>query len=68
MSDSIAWAEAKMFVGVATSANVRPSTAAAGLTVAVLAWDGVAVAVFAVGDQLKSDAASLMPSPIIKTV
>ncbi|MEI6552100.1 MAG: cation-translocating P-type ATPase [Actinomycetes bacterium] len=30
---------------------------AAGLTVAVLAWDGVAVAVFAVGDQLKSDAA-----------
>lgn len=30
---------------------------AAGLTVAVVAWDGVAVAVFAVGDQLKSDAA-----------
>jgi len=30
---------------------------AAGLTMAVLAWDGVAVAVFAVGDQLKSDAA-----------
>jgi len=30
----------------------------AGLTVAVLAWDGVAVAVFAVGDQLKSDAAA----------
>ena len=30
---------------------------AAGLTVAVLAWDGVAVAVFTVGDQLKSDAA-----------
>ena len=30
---------------------------AAGLTVAVLAWDGVALAVFAVGDQLKSDAA-----------
>jgi Cu+-exporting ATPase len=29
----------------------------AGLTVAVLAWDGVALAVFAVGDQLKSDAA-----------
>ena len=29
----------------------------AGLTVSVLAWDGVAVAVFAVGDQLKSDAA-----------
>jgi Cu+-exporting ATPase len=28
-----------------------------GLTVAVLAWDGVAIAVFAVGDQLKSDAA-----------
>lgn len=30
---------------------------AAGLTLAVLAWDGIAVAVFAVGDQLKSDAA-----------
>ena len=30
---------------------------AAGLTLAVLAWDGVALAVFAVGDQLKSDAA-----------
>lgn len=30
---------------------------AAGLTVALLAWDGVAVAVFAVGDQLKKDAA-----------
>jgi Cu+-exporting ATPase len=31
---------------------------AAGLTVAVLAWDGVAIAVFAIGDQLKSDAAA----------
>ena len=30
----------------------------AGLTLAVLAWDGVALAVFAVGDQLKSDAAA----------
>jgi Cu+-exporting ATPase len=30
---------------------------AAGLTLAVLAWDGVALAVFAVGDQLKSHAA-----------
>jgi Cu+-exporting ATPase len=30
---------------------------AAGLTLAVLAWDGVAIAVFAIGDQLKSDAA-----------
>ncbi|MEY4677770.1 MAG: hypothetical protein RI992_485, partial [Actinomycetota bacterium] len=30
---------------------------AGGLTLAVLAWDGVALAVFAVGDQLKSDAA-----------
>jgi Cu+-exporting ATPase len=30
---------------------------AAGLTLAVLAWDGVAVAVFAIGDQLKADAA-----------
>ena len=29
----------------------------AGLTVSVLAWDGVALAVFAVGDQLKGDAA-----------
>ena len=29
----------------------------AGLTVAVLAWDGVAIAVFAIGDQLKNDAA-----------
>ena len=29
----------------------------AGLTVSVLAWDGVALAVFAVGDQLKTDAA-----------
>ncbi|CAN2233818.1 ZntA Cation transport ATPase [Candidatus Planktophila vernalis] len=29
----------------------------AGLTVSVLAWEGVALAVFAVGDQLKSDAA-----------
>ena len=28
-----------------------------GLTIAVLAWDGVALAVFAVGDQLKDDAA-----------
>jgi Cu+-exporting ATPase len=28
-----------------------------GLTIAVLAWDGVALAVFAVGDQLKVDAA-----------
>ena len=31
---------------------------ATGLTLAVLAWDGVALAVFAVGDQLKSDAAA----------
>jgi Cu+-exporting ATPase len=31
---------------------------AAGFTVTVLAWDGVAVAVFAIGDQLKSDAAT----------
>jgi len=30
---------------------------AAGQTLAVLAWDGVALAVFAVGDQLKTDAA-----------
>jgi Cu+-exporting ATPase len=29
----------------------------AGLTLAVLAWDGVALAVFAIGDQLKTDAA-----------
>lgn len=31
---------------------------AAGLTVSVLAWDGVALAVFAVGDELKEDAAA----------
>jgi len=31
---------------------------AAGLTVSVLAWDGVALAVFAVGDELKEDAGS----------
>jgi len=30
----------------------------AGLSVSVLAWDGVALAVFAVGDELKSDAAA----------
>jgi Cu+-exporting ATPase len=30
---------------------------AAGLTIAVLAWDGVALAVFSVGDQLKDNAA-----------
>ena len=35
---------------------------AAGLTLAVLAWDGVALAVFAVGDQLKSDAATTVAS------
>ena len=29
----------------------------AGLTLAVLAWDGVALAVFAIGDELKTDAA-----------
>ncbi len=29
----------------------------AGLTLAVLAWDGVALAVFSIGDQLKTDAA-----------
>ncbi len=31
---------------------------ASGLTLSVLAWDGVALAVFSVGDQLKNDAAS----------
>ncbi|TRZ58339.1 MAG: heavy metal translocating P-type ATPase, partial [Streptomycetaceae bacterium] len=31
---------------------------AAGLTVSVLAWDGVALAVFSVGDELKEDAGS----------
>ena len=35
---------------------------AAGLTVAVLAWDGVALAVFAVGDQLKDNAAETVSS------
>ena len=34
----------------------------AGLTVSVLAWDGVALAVFAVGDQLKNDAAETIKS------
>jgi len=34
----------------------------AGLTVSVLAWDGVALAVFAVGDQLKNDAAGTISS------
>jgi Cu+-exporting ATPase len=29
-----------------------------GLSVAVLAWDGVAIAVFAIGDQVKADAAA----------
>ena len=43
------------FHGEIKSAIERGQTA--GLTLAVLAWDGVAVAVFAVGDQLKSDAA-----------
>ena len=38
-----------------TSAIARGQEA--GLTVSVLAWDGVALAVFAVGDQLKPDAA-----------
>jgi Cu+-exporting ATPase len=33
-----------------------------GFTVAVLAWDGVALAVFAVGDQLKSNAAQTVSS------
>ncbi len=35
---------------------------AAGLTVAVLAWDGVALAVFSVGDQLKENAAETVSS------
>ena len=35
-----------------------------GLSVAVLAWDGVAIAVFAVGDQVKSDAASTITALI----
>lgn len=34
----------------------------AGLTIAVLAWDGVALAVFAVGDQLKDNAAQTISS------
>jgi len=34
----------------------------AGLTVSVLAWDGVALAVFAVGDQLKNDTAETISS------
>ena len=35
-----------------------------GLSVAVLAWDGVAIAVFAVGDQVKSDAAATISALI----
>jgi Cu+-exporting ATPase len=35
-----------------------------GLSVAVLAWDGVAIAVFAVGDQVKSDAAATIAALI----
>jgi Cu+-exporting ATPase len=35
---------------------------AGGFTVAVLAWDGVALAVFAVGDQLKDNAAQTVTS------
>ena len=44
------------FHGDIKSAIERGQTA--GLTLAVLAWDGVALAVFAVGDQLKSDVAA----------
>ena len=35
-----------------------------GYTVAVLAWDGVAIAVFAIGDQVKSDAAATVSALI----
>jgi Cu+-exporting ATPase len=35
-----------------------------GYTVAVLAWDGVAIAVFAIGDQVKSDAAATISALI----
>lgn len=41
-----------------TSAISRAETA--GLTTSVLAWDGVALAVFAVGDELKADAAKTL--------
>jgi Cu+-exporting ATPase len=35
-----------------------------GLSVAVLAWDGVAIAVFAIGDQVKADAAATISALI----
>ena len=37
---------------------------AAGFSVAVLAWDGVAIAVFAIGDQVKPDAAATISALI----
>ncbi|CAB4824247.1 unannotated protein [freshwater metagenome] len=37
--------------------NAITKAQSAGLTISVLAWDGVALAVFAVGDELKADAA-----------
>jgi Cu+-exporting ATPase len=39
-----------------------------GYSVAVLAWDGVAIAVFAIGDQVKADAASTISALIDKGI
>ena len=39
-----------------------------GYSVAVLAWDGVAIAVFAIGDQVKADAASTISALIEKGI
>jgi Cu+-exporting ATPase len=39
-----------------------------GYSVAVLAWDGVAIAVFAIGDQVKADAASTISAFIDKGI
>ena len=39
-----------------------------GYSVAVLAWDGVAIAVFAIGDQIKADAASTISALVDKGI
>ena len=42
--------------------NAITAAQSAGLTISVLAWDGVALAVFAVGDEIKADAAKTVLS------
>jgi Cu+-exporting ATPase len=42
--------------------NAIAKAQSAGLTISVLAWDGVALAVFAVGDEIKADAAKTVLS------